>query len=561
MIAGSNAPGYLSNMKCSMYKAGYISVIGMLFVLSCFGCKSQAEDDMLADEHVLSLPITDRKLVIAHCMTNITRYKGHKFEDSCDPMYFSPSEPATAPLGGLTQVLPLADTFLVDKTLEEAVAFEMKAAIASGIDGFQFYYTLNNDSWDDIIKAYFKVAEEKKLDFKFTFCISHPSGGTEDSRINGFGGRMKNILETVGRNNRHWLRTPDGRLVLYTWYGEGLANTTIDLKGRPSQYYMARAYHKLEKVTGEKFACVVSINEQISKEKLNVYLDYFPAVWIWTLPYTNDFIGNMVAEECRRRGRTFTGSAFSDFYTSKLLKKGTWDMFHSAKDAAAAGINAVERKYIVTGLSYNFRKQLEFSIKTEAPLINIITWNDYPEGHHLAPEINHNDGFGLLLNYYKKLWLKESAPFQKDIVIVFYKKYNHNTQPRPFNIPVVEIEKRGIDIKVEDSVEVVTILKEKGSITLNNQTREVLPGLQSTRFAGLPGPVSVTLRRNDRVIETVNSPEWITSQPYRTDRITYSFSNCTQDFYRDLFGTLPAVSFSEYNPGDPRNHIYYYNNK
>src|SRR5580693_1658236 len=64
------------------------------------------------NEDELSLPISDRKLVIAHCMTNIIRFKGHKFEDSCDPAYYSSSGNITASIGGLTQVLPMEDSYL-----------------------------------------------------------------------------------------------------------------------------------------------------------------------------------------------------------------------------------------------------------------------------------------------------------------------------------------------------------------------------------------------------------------------------------------------------------------
>ncbi|WP_315817887.1 hypothetical protein [Paraflavitalea speifideaquila] len=156
----------------------------------------------------------------------------------------------------------------------------------------------------------------------------------------------------------------------------------------------------------ERFALARTINERIDEQKANEYLDYFPAVWMWTVSYTNDYAGKLVADACRKRNRTFMGAAFNDFYTSKLLKRGTWDMFHYASEAVSAGIGKVERKYIATGLSWNFRKMLEFGIAEDVSIMNIITWNDYPEGHHLAPEINHNDGFSLLLKYYKSVWKK-----------------------------------------------------------------------------------------------------------------------------------------------------------
>lgn len=541
-------------MRFITYRTALLAVAAAL--LPGFQRTIPVKDD-LKNQPQLSLPLTDKKLVIAHCMTNIIRYKGHKFEDSCNPDYYPPDSNITSPLGGLTQVNVIADKYLAEATLDEAVEFEMRAAIASGIDGFQFYYTLGNDSWDDIIKAYFRVAGKKNIDFKFTFCISHPSGQDETARITSFAKRINSILDDAGRDNPHWLRTPDGRLIIYTWYGDGLADIPDTTNGPPAQYYVANAYKKLASAVNEKFACVISINEQISREKLNKYLDYFPAVWLWTLPYNDAYIGNMVAAECRKRKREFTGSAFPDFYTSKLLKKGTWDMFHFADEAVRAGIANTERKYIVTGLSYNFRKQLEFSIGKDVSIINIITWNDYPEGHHLAPEVNHNDGFSVLLNHYKSTWKQTPSPYAgKDVLIAFYKKYNHAVIPSPFAIPVTEIENRGVPITVEDSIEVVSIAREKSRIVVNNETREVEAGLRSTRFPAKTGAVNIVLERNNTVLETLNCPEWVTDKPYRTDRLTYSISNQCKTFYQTLFGNFPAAVSNEYNQDVPGNKIY-----
>jgi hypothetical protein len=543
-------------MHLISYRAGILVVMAALL----FGFHQADQPiDSLKDLPELRLPLTSRKLVIAHCMPNIIRYKGHKLEDSCNPDYYSPTGNITSPLGGLTQVNVIADRYLAEATLDEAVEFEMRTAIASGIDGFQFYYTLGNDSWDEIIKAYFRVAGKKQIGFKFTFCLSHPSGSDEAGRIADFAKRMNSILDEAGRDDPHWLRTPDGRLIIYTWYGDGLADIPGNLKGLSDQYYIAGAYKKLADAVREKFACVISINEQIGKEKLNRYLDYFPAVWLWTLPYTDNYIGNMVAGECKKRERVFTGSAFPDFYTSKLLKKGSWDMFHHAEDAVRAGIANTERKYIVTGLSYNFRRQLEFAINKDVPLVNIITWNDYPEGHHLAPEANHNDGFSILLQYYKSAWKKEPGPFDgKDIIIAFYKKYNHRINPSPFGIRVTEIEKPGISPEYEDSVEIVTILKERGSVTVNNKTMEVNAGLQSSLFPAIPGPVEAVLTRYHATIGKLVSPEWITGRPYRTDRLTYSFSNESVFYYKQLFGDSEIVHPAEYNPDAAGNNIQLY---
>lgn len=513
-------------------------------------CGRLSAQDSLKNLPEYSLPLTNQKLVIAHCMTNIIRYKGHPFEDACNPLYYSPKGNITAPLGGLTQVKVMADSLMANASLDNAVEFEMRAALRSGIDGFQFYYTLGNGRWDDIIKAYFRVAGQKQINFKFTFCISHPKGSTEALKIQEFSERMNAILNEVGRSNPHWLRTPDGRLIVYQWEGEPLADIPADKQGLPDQFYIARAYRRLAIAVHERFACVFTINREISEAELNNFLDYFPAAWIWTLPYSDkNYLGNRVAQQCRLRHRTFTGSVFGDFYTSKLQKKGTWDMYRSAADAVQAGIHKVDRKRIITGLSYNFRKLCEFAIKQDVPIMNVITWNDYPEGHHLAPEINHNDGFSILLNYYKSKWKGLPSPYAgKDIAIVFFKKYRHTVTPHPFNIPVVSFQKEALPESSEDYIEVVTLLQARGILKVNEKPINVDAGFISTKFPMQLGPIRVTLIRNNKTIINFTTPEGITDKPYRSDRITYTFSSEFDNFYRNLFDGFKPEYSHEYNP-------------
>lgn len=526
------------------------SFVVILSIISSFAVIANDTVDQLINRPELALPISNKKLVIAHNMTNIIRYKGHELEDSCDPEYYSSKGNITEKLGGLVQVIPLISDYLKDASLEEAVEFEMRAAKKCGIDGFQFYYTLRKRGPDDeIIKAFFRVAEREKIDFKFTFCPSHPSGLNEDLKIKEFSARMNAIFAEVGHDNPHWLRTPDGRLIMYLWYGEQIADIPVE-KTKPEAFYVARAWDKLAKAIGEDVAYVFSINHEISKVDLEDYLDYFPATWIWTIPYTENYLGKRVAEACREKNRNFTGSTFGSFYTSKLLARGTWDMYHYARQAADAGIDNVERKGIVTGLSYNYRKLLEFAIDQDVSIINLITWNDYPEGHHLGPEINNNYGFSVLLNYYKSLWKHEPSPFaDRDVAVTFFKKYRHNIRPDPFDIPLTNIA-QAVPESEEDVIEVVSILPTAATIGVNGEFIHANEGITSNHFTHNPGSVDVSVSRNG--IETLRfeCPEWITGKPYRTDRLTYTFSSEFEHFHQYIFGDYPALYSTEYRPKD-----------
>ena len=72
-------------------------------------------------------------------------------------------------------------------------------------------------------------------------------------------------------------------------------------------------------------------------------------------------------------------------------------------------------------------------------------------------------------------------------------------------------------------------------------------GLSSHKFEQEVGRVDVSLARNGEKIIDFFAPEWITDNPYRTDRIIYSISSEFARFHRDIFGDLPPAYSREYN--------------
>jgi len=127
-------------------------------------------------------------------------------------------------------------------------------------------------------------------------------------------------------------------------------------------------------------------------------------VWAWTDSYAEDDGWEPVAEECRRRKRTYTQTVYPDYYTSKLYNLDTREMIHHLR-VLNMPFDKLGRETQNYGVTYVFRKLLERAVKLDVPVINVATWNDFAEGHHLAPEINHNFAFWVLLNHYKRKWL------------------------------------------------------------------------------------------------------------------------------------------------------------
>ncbi|MBI3882936.1 MAG: hypothetical protein HY305_01615 [Sphingobacteriales bacterium] len=410
---------------------------------------------------------------------------------------------------------------------------------------------------NNIIKAYFKVADAKNIDFKLTLCFSHPGEDptrTTDSKIAEWSRRVNSIMRVAGHNNKHWLRTPDGRLIVYMWYGEQIIGPDSwkgQIDGYATPFWVAQAYRKIANNVGEKFACMFSTNEKITPSSLDNYLDYFPAVWMWTNSYTFAGLDVKMNEACKKRKRTFMGTAFPDFYTSKIMRPDPvlWDILWLNDALAVGNARGLQRKYMATGLSNTFRQQLEYAVKLESPIINIITWNDYPEGHHLAPEVNHNDGFTTLLKYYKSIWKGESSPFDdRDVAIAFFKKYKRGVTPSPYNYQTLNVGTVGnINVATEDSIDIVTILAKPGKLKMNGEIVDVPAGLTSTKFKSQPGAVNVSVMRDGKETATFKTPEWITDKPLRTDLLTYSFSSEFPRYFKDIFGNIPPIYSTQYN--------------
>jgi hypothetical protein len=202
-----------------------------------------------------------------------------------------------------------------------------------------------------------------------------------------------------------------------------------------------------------------------------------------------------------------------------------------------------------------FRERLQSMVDLDSPMLNLITWNDYPEGHHIAPEINHNFAYSLLLRHYAELWRTGSAP-ATDEIAVFLKRYPTTASPSLFNVRFAvpnwilsrsDWEERRKD---EDFLEVVTIASSPATLVVNGTERgEVPSGLAVKRLPLELGPVRVQLVRDGETVKELETTEWVTGNPYRGDRGTYAYSTICDAMYRKLFGR-PMESSHEYAETD-----------
>lgn len=530
---------------------------------ACFACvvllivpKNAAAQraDLEANRAELSRPVFSEKTMMAHMMANVMPPEGVPYQYEL----YDPDGPSSN-LGGLFQTKPFLGLIYPNATMEEYALHEMRAAKMMGIDAFSFFW--HGGSWRneeihrnfaDTILAFFRAAEKHDLDFKFNICPTTPGGPQPaEFKIRAWGKHMRRVYQAT-KDSPHWLRTPDGRLLWHLWAGERLAT---EVTGYQDAFKLenikpiADAYEDLATFIGADIAYIYHIRGPENPPYINKVLDYFPAVW--TFSNTHLESERRIRRICEQRGRHFSEGAYPDMYTSKVYDKATrgfnrlWWKFGQLEGKT---VDELKRRYRPHNLSRDFRLALEELVQRDADSCTLVTWNDFMEGHHLAPEVNHNFGYGLLLEYYTAQWKGEEWD-RPELAITFYKKYTSDVTPSPFDYHLFAFPGRASERPpYEDNIEVVTILDEPGEVFVNGRSLGTVgAGLKVSVTPSEPGPVHVQVKRSGETFIDFTPPEWITDQPFRTDLLTYAYSSQFDEIYRQLYpADAPVIESTQY---------------
>lgn len=537
------------------------------------------------DDPALRAPLLDRKIVMAHYMTT--------FVPATMPRLFTTANYTLrgeiGHLGGQI-AMPMYAYYAADQSLEQQVEFEIRTAKKMGVDCFAFYYpcpvnAADAGRYNQVIKTFLEVLERRpELDFKVTLCPSHPAEGIKSrpERVDYFVRNVADLLATT-RNARAWLRTPDGRLLFSSWAPYRLAD--VDADSTPEDVAkVAAAYRLAADKLGIRLAVVYHLtqrdlfaarNKQVAdldaayRRYVDAVLDHFPGVtgFLENPCYeTHRRSIDEVVALCSARGRTYAAPLMPSMFFHKLTSDSGKLLHNGGPELAdkSRGPDRYSHHDFSFNLSEGFRRQLEIGVRAGTLLWNLNTWNDYHEGHALAPEVNHNFGFDLLLQYYKARWLDPAAAPARDVAIAFFKKYPRAAVPAPYRLRVTTptwICTPAYNESAwarEDAIEVVTILREPGELTINRTVVGMVPaGLTASRIPIETGPVHVVVKRGGVAAVDFTTPEWITDRPFRTDRETYAFSSECRNLYADIFAQFrpkvmhTAVEYAGYEHGLP----------
>lgn len=517
----------------------------------------------LRNRPILDQALVEDKHILAHNMASL--FDAHTPDLAFLVREFYDKDGSTAELGGYLQYLPYIDfrkdSPLGERSAKEAAKFEIKAAIACGLTGFQFYFPFGEEvmlqDYVRTIKAHFDALEEMDVDFKLTLCFAnanHPL--SENEKIARWAKYTRELIDSTP--DRFWLKSQDGRHIFFTWMADGLAEEISDSwhvqHDAQLVKFAALALENLAQAVGVETAWVyffLKLDPGVDPDFTNEMLDYFPAVWPWAqydYRYDENNPYDAFANLAEKRKRGFYYASTLDFYSSKTYPTDTWDLIFDIKKAKQLGVKGQYRHYMETELTKAYRLTLERGIRQDAGIINIVTWNDYAEGHHLAPSANHNFAFAMILNHFRNKWFDPDYTVETEQAAVFFKKYRHDVKP-VFNY---EIHAEGhVDLAAADFIEVVTLLKEPAEVYINGKhAGSAQPGIDAVRIPSEPGPVHFEVFRQNKRILHLKATEAITDQPHRTDRHTYGYSTVEEDYIQKVFGDdrrsiLPSREYAQ----------------
>jgi hypothetical protein len=514
----------------------------LLFLGGVLGCAQ-----MRAQEPASLIP--EGKLVLAHYMTKmVPSADGEALWSS--PELYSPQGSMGA-IGGLNLTLPAWTKFRPKMTLDQAADFEIRAARQMGVDGFQFYYPLFPSlapmrDYNRIVAAFIRVAEERHPGFKVTLCLAQGGelrGSTEGQRIELWGGALRELFAATGKS-KAWLRTRKGSFLFYQWETDGFADNVGPRAITPVQVgRVATAFAELTQRTGQPIEWVYHVRPAKGDDAVvGAILSQFPAIWGWVDSDDDPAYWDRLALRCAAQGVAYTQTVYPDYFTSKVYALGDKDYrMLSPADALKVGGAKIERHYRQTDLAKGQSKLLQAAIDRKAAVINYATWNDWPEGHHLAPEANHNFGPSLLLRSFAARWRGQPDPM-KDSAAVFFKKYPSSAKPRfPVHVAVKSL--RNLPA-AEDELQIASVLSVDARCEING--RPVGSATAGFSITSLPitadGPMRIRFVAADgRALVDFTTPFGPNRAPVRSDRLTYSYSSRCEAEYRLLFGEQPPL--------------------
>jgi hypothetical protein len=427
-------------------------------------------------------------------------------------------------------------------TAEQSADLEIKRAMRIGIDGFAIDAWAGDEGAKKTFDTLIKVAEKNRYPFELTVCLDPVCGGDPVRTV-------KELLEKYGNNPN--LARRDGKPLIFgymSWcFGVAALAAEIDSDLSEDQkkvrmnelrtselgwHLMGQSFRKAEEQVGQPIfyqACITYFFHEVDKALIK--------------PGMFSRAAGCIAKHVGAIGE-FGGAGGG--YGDKLE-----DVAKAVQTAGAewSGVGGMHQKenipfeiYMPAGTEW-LRGVWNDTIRDNASLVQLITWNDYTENTAIAPAYNTRYTIYDLTGYYISWWKAGQPPkSDHDRVYLTYAKYPKDAKSWPFSI----VDRR------DRAIEVLTILTAPATVRLPGRDieYEAPAGLFVKQFPVTIGPMVAELVRDGKVSLRLESPEPVTDRPFREDNALVCFSTEFERLWKEDFGAAKPLLYSEYGDVD-----------
>ena len=179
-----------------------------------------------------------------------------------------------------------------------------------------------------------------------------------------------------------------------------------------------------------------------------------------------------------------------------------------------------EGRYFEAANTSNLRNSWEITRKGGADWVQVVTWNDLPEGSGMLPSANHGFSFLDINAYYLTWWKTGVAPaIKRDAIYLTHRKHKRSAKTTYAQRLYMTNHDGGTPGR--DMVEALTFSKAAGTvrITVGSTVHScaVDAGVDTCTVPLGSGTVSAKLVRGGTTVSSLTSPTKVTSTPYVQD--------------------------------------------
>lgn len=439
---------------------------------------------------------------------------------------------------------PVVSDLAKQMSLHDAVDFEIKSAMEMGIDGFSFTYVISKNKnlykrYNEIIEAYFEVAEKNNYPFYFNINLKFEPNSTIDDAIADASIVLKDLTNNKFANSDHWYVEKNKKVVILSKIKSLLSKEEMKTmeKSNDKELDFSTFFNRIHKINNATlndynfiYTCIWPGRKkemiEASKEFYAVRMEYLNMIKSQQVDRFNSLLklNNMPFIH------TIYHEHLSSFYVEKSTKKKKPRNFVIKEGLVR---EQCYKEYDDLGLSKGLRLGFEQASKNNASLIILNSWNLFIEGTHFRQDYNHGFGLSPFVKTLISIWKKETT---EPGIFIAYK----NRQKNSSNFVEYKVRRKIGDTKYsKDSIEVITYSETPAKLIINgNISENVGAGLTVKTIPWKEGNLNITLKANKTEIASLNTSRIIRETENRSQPTTIYQSSMDEKFTENFVNTL-----------------------